>query len=339
MKEHCDSSKNQICKRIIWVLIIVLVIVPLGMIGFYIGVFYNGQLSSDASDWGAFGAYFGGIAGWMAFVGVLLTLGITRDQNKDNSERDLFFKMLELYGAKFNNVEYGVERGAEAFKKYTEKANLYLKHVILYNYIIESIKEGKDINALDNLFYNTYNIKHIQSPITDIINRAMGVNIQNPLKAIKTELEENRIPIIKGYDISSFVREMLKDKPLSIENIYVYIRKAADIIYDEYGHVLGHYFRNFYYVMKTTDTFNGKNSKNYKPLLRAQISRYEIAMNVYNALSSRSGVSMIEYLESYQIFKDLYDKDIFLFELSKEEDLLSELLNKSKEYLRNKERI
>lgn len=329
----------------LWAVIIVAGL-ALIMFGLYIGHFNNG-FSTNNSDWGAFGAYFGGIAGLLAFAGVLLSIERASNSNLTNSERDSFFRMLELYTAKFNNVQYdgnSKEYGAEAFKKYTEEADLYLKHVVLYKYILNTLESGKKINDLDNLFYNTYNFMQNQSPITYLINcventdNTVDVTPQEILKRLKTKLSKNEIPIIK-CNINSLVEIMIKEKPLSLDEIYDYTRIAADAIYDKYGHILGQYFRNLYYVMKTTSALKSEHSEDYKPLLRAQISRYEIALNVYNALSSRSGVSMIGYLEEYKIFKDLYEPDICLFELSNDRNLISDLMNKSNEYLMSIKRI
>lgn len=309
---------------------------------------FSGGLSDDSSHWDHFGSYFGCITGLLAFIGVLFTIKTTNDQNEKNSERDSFFNMLDLHTLKFSNVDFVGQgnnvsyKGAEAFKKYTEEANLYLKHVILYKYIFNSIENGKRLNDLDNLFHNKYN----SATITDIIRKvkdetARALNIKynynwedlDTVEKIKYALKKNKIPLFLDYDITGIVIIIIKEAPLSSVEIYEYTKLAADAIYDVYGHILGHYFRNSYYVMKTVDDFNSDKIDNYRALYGAQFSRYEISLGLYNALSSKSSILMINYIKTYKILKDLYEPDLFLFELSNDPKLIEELLNKVSENL------
>ena len=125
---------------------------------------------------------------------------------------------------------------------------------------------------------------------------------------------------------------------MSIDKIYEYTKITGDAMYDTYGHILGHYFRNSYYVMKTIDSFNSNRLNDYRALYRAQFSRYEIALGLINALSSRSSVSMIDFIKKYDILKDLYQPDLYVFKLSNNKDLINELLGKASEHLRKKNR-
>lgn len=148
---------------------------------------------------------------------------------------------------------------------------------------------------------------------------------------------DNHIITICNTNINNYVKIVLSESPLRSDDLYLYSRIAADAIYHKYGHITGHYFRNLYYAMKITSGFS--NNNNYRELLRAQISRYEIAMNLYNALSSRSSVGMINLLNEYEIFDDKYKSDIYLLQILPEGVMLTDLLTKSKEYLQSKGRI
>lgn len=84
-----------------------------------------------------------------------------------------------------------------------------------------------------------------------------------------------------------------------------------ELFYQDYGHMLGHYFRNIYYILKFID--ESEKSIEYSKLFRAQLSRYELASLYYNALGSSSGAEFIELLVKYNMFNGLYSPDICYF--------------------------
>lgn len=107
----------------------------------------------------------------------------------------------------------------------------------------------------------------------------------------------------------------------------------ADVIYKEYGHILGHYFRNMFYVMDTINEFSDK--KNYKELFRAQLSRFELTLGLFNAVSSNSSIKMVKLLEEFDVFKDVYPEDLQLLKTAKEiginpNTLINNILNEYK---------
>lgn len=301
-------------------------------------IHFNNGFSHNSSDWDAFGSYFGAITGLLAFGGVLWSIIDSNKQNKETSERDTFFKLLDLHTNKFNSVEYKDKSGnvvlaSEAFKKYTEEVNDFFKHIILYKFIINKINKGETINDVINLFVNKYN--QSESTIKSYVlhhDPYHNPNIENCIQSISENMG-NHIITICNICIDSYVENIIAEKSLSRDELYEYAKLAADAIYHKYGHITGHYFRNLYYAMKITSGFG--NDNNYRELLRAQISRYEIAMNLYNALSSRSSVGMINLLNEYEIFDDKYKSDIYLLQILPEGVTLTDLLTKSKEYLQS----
>lgn len=81
-----------------------------------------------------FGSFFAGITGLLAFWGVLYSLDVSekradkvekdsRDRYNEDSERNIFFQLLELHTNKVNAVEFNGKRGAEAFKEFVDIAN------------------------------------------------------------------------------------------------------------------------------------------------------------------------------------------------------------------------
>jgi len=66
---------------------------------------------------------------------------------------------------------------------------------------------------------------------------------------------------------------------LNINEFYLCFHK-------EFGHLVGHYFRNIYQILKYIDSSDIENKKFYTNLIRAQLSNYELGVLFYNCLSN-----------------------------------------------------
>ena len=90
--------------------------------------------------------------------------------------------------------------------------------------------------------------------------------------------------------------------------------------------------------MLVIDSLESSNRQeiDYRKVFRAQISRYEIALNLFNAIGSRSSLKMVELLEHFELFKDIYKKDFTFFENNNStqtvQSAVSELLNHYKKH-------
>lgn len=78
--------------------------------------------------------------------------------------------------------------------------------------------------------------------------------------------------------------------------------------YHDYGHILGHYFRNLYYTLQLADASDKNDS--YANILRAQLSRYELNLLFYNALSKYGSTKFNTLLVKYNILNGLYNWDV-----------------------------
>lgn len=292
------------------------------MLCFYFKQFH-GHWSSKPADWGTFGGYFGSITGLLAFGGVLITAFLAEKRAKEtevkseeryinDSERNTFFQLLDLHRSKFENVvDYNNDcKGAEAFKQYTQKANRYFNLYVIYEDIIASGMDAfrdKGEREIIDLMKEAIKIldeksNHITTE-DDLIERLrfyLETDKTIPSIHIPEESELNGVYIDWCGELYS---------KMSPREIVEKMREVFDIIYKEDGHILGHYFRNMYYMMDIMSHFSSSKI-NYKHLFRAQISRYEIALGLFNAVSSKSGSNMIHYLMDFNIFKDIYPTDI-----------------------------
>ncbi len=314
-------------------------IVVLLMIILYFITFNNG-LSVESDDWGNFGAYIGSVMGFLAFAGVLYSAHITKRkadeqlkqmelQHKENSDRDLFFKMLDLHINKVPNMEFHLNtrtlKGVKAFEKFVKIENNYLKFYMLQHFI--SIDESA-FSCVDKEIIPMLKPPYKYQGFKEKIKEDTTVN-----KAKKKETEE----------LDKIVHKVKENMPkLTLEEYYDLLHKAANDFNSEYIHNTGHYFRNLYYTMKITKELNFKSLDRYKSLLRAQLSKYEIFLSFYNAMSSKTSKDMIDLLIEYKIFNNIDPEELLLFnefvEFDKGSDRCSSMLNKLLEKSKEKAR-
>lgn len=89
-----------------------------------------------------------------------------------------------------------------------------------------------------------------------------------------------------------------------------------------YGHLVGHYFRNVYQILKYVDRSTVEDKKFYSNLLRAQMSDYELGLLFYNCISELGNTKFKFLIERYSFFEHLHrlssieDYEIKMYEKS-----------------------
>lgn len=357
------------------VLIMSLLFICIAMvIAYFCSVSNDFSMSTD--DWGNFGSYLGSVTGILAFVGVLYSIQLSEksadraevraqrafsDAKKaeldsamkysEDKERSIFFQLLDLHIDKSNSVGFKGENGAEAFKKYVEIANKNLNTLFMGQIIKEKCKDidgdnlifiYKNERNLFNLMEFTYHIYYNGNFCTHPIdekNGTLSCNVRNMMLSIN-----NRQPIINileryndDSNIASYLKEYINECPIEMKSEFV--RIVADFLYKEYGHMIGHYFRNMYYVMDIISKFyTMERSFDFKAVFRAQLSRYELALGIFNAVSSNSSSKMVELLEIFNLFKDVYPDDLTLLKAANEaninpQEIINGILDEYKTHL------
>lgn len=82
-------------------------------------------------------------------------------------------------------------------------------------------------------------------------------------------------------------------------------------IYEVYGDDLGQYYRTLYNILKFIETSEFVSNKQlYSNLVRAQLSRYELALLFYNCLSIYGEEKMLPLIKKYNLFKHIEKNDI-----------------------------
>lgn len=293
---------------------------------------FQGALSSEHGRWGEFGSFYGGILGppiaLLAIIGLLWNLDITKKQFRRQNEDNIFFNLIELHNNKVQGISFEIEdkkwiTGVQAFKKWIEEFNRI--------YDLESVRVARvEISRnTDRLTYNAYDF--IWGKMTEL-HYAEGIfsgeeDKKNSIISLFNECSDpwelqkcliGTDDIIKNNDTKSKsdVEKLIMIGHVVIENsdnlfrINI-IKYVNEKFYHDHGHVLGHYFRNIYYILRFID--ESESSIKYSKIFRAQFSRYELTALYYNALSALSGPEFIQLLLKYDILNGIYDSDICYF--------------------------
>jgi hypothetical protein len=288
---------------------------------------FNDGLSYDSNNWSAFGSYFGSVTGLLAFAGVLYSSHLSekraeeaearleqqeeesRKRYVEDSERAIFFQLLELHNKKSQSITYSGDshivsnqncEGNEAFKCYVRKVNAFVTI-----YIVS--KDIQNYNSREELI-NNYSVELLY--ICLFGNDKFDSIKCNQINLLKNKNLNNTLEYNENYHNNWAT---LKSKTLKPNEMFEGLNYCYDIIYRDYGHILGHYFRNMYYIIDTIDNFRGDDDykQKYAKLFRAQLSRFEIALIICNAVSSQSTVKVITLLEKYEILNGFYNQDLF----------------------------
>ena len=94
----------------------------------------------------------------------------------------------------------------------------------------------------------------------------------------------------------------------------IQIHEAYKKLFQDHGHLLGHYFRNLYRIFKKIDEikingFSNENKKSHAKLVRAQLSEYEVLLLFYNGIWIGDGDKFKHLMEQYELLEGInYDK-------------------------------
>lgn len=85
------------------------------------------------------------------------------------------------------------------------------------------------------------------------------------------------------------------------------IKLEYNLFHSDYGHVTGHYFRTLYNIIKLIDksSLDEESKKFYAELLRAQLSRYELLLILYNCISVYGNQKLLPLIKKYNLLKHL----------------------------------
>ncbi|NOQ27561.1 MAG: hypothetical protein GQ564_19535 [Bacteroidales bacterium] len=288
---------------------------------------FKGGFSQTHSAWGEFGSFFGGIisplVAILAFIAILYNFELTKEQFSKNSNNSTFFSLLDLHNKKVSSIAYLTKDKTDilsfhAFKLYNDEyQKIISKHLKLY-------ARNLICNDIDSIGFKGYNLlwEKLSGITKEFRNESTYCGDIKQNQKIKDYFirEGDTWELLKG--IIGSEQEILNQKSKTLEEISLnfmldtnseervkFLQYVHSLFYQEFGHILGHYFRNIHYILEHIDSI--KPSKNYGNIFRAQLSRYELALMYYNSLSMMSSSRHVKLLKKYDIFNGLYSSDIF----------------------------
>jgi len=288
---------------------------------------FNGELSDNHGTWGEFGSFFGGIisplVAILAFIAVIYNFDLTKAQFRKNSDATTFFSLLDLHNKKVESTTYLTENNSEiisyhAFKLYTEEYQKIISREL------KQFARRLICNEIDSIGYKGFDFlwKRLSGLLREFRDEPAYHGDVKQNQKIKDYFEregdiwENLKRIIgPELEIQKQDSKILEEISLNYmldtnsKNRVEFMQNAHSFFYQEFGHVLGHYFRNTHYILEHIDSI--KTGKNFGNIFRAQLSRYELALMYYNSLSLMSSKRHVELLLNHDIFNGLYSSDIF----------------------------
>lgn len=158
----------------------------------------------------------------------------------------------------------------------------------------------------------------------------------NVIKDFEKNIKNNRekcINVLDNYDL-----EWYGDQEREIQIKHEYITKfeneyyvetltalkcrAYEKLYKEYENVIGHYYRNLYRIVKLiqNNTFDSESQerdneekRQYRGILRAQLSSFELLMLFYNISYSEKGKKFKELVAGINFFDDHLIEEDFIW--------------------------
>lgn len=316
-----DTMKN---KYTIAILVGVLVgVTPLALYFFR----FNSELSSSHGVWAEFGSLYGGVLGpataVLAFIGLLWNLDITKNQFRSQSEDNTFFNLINLHNNKVQMIEYEEPKGVKtvgfgAFKMYSQEFSRIYDEDSIRVARIELSKNTRNLtdNAGEFLWEKYAKQYHVGNTFWDDKDANLE-KIASLFEESSDAWELQKVLIGTDDSISHKDRENL----ISIGHVAIedstpedrieIMKRVNEFFYHDYGHMLGHYFRNIHYILKMIDTT--KRSVQNSKLFRAQLSRYELAMIYYNSISEKTSEEFINLVIKFDLLNGLYQLDICYF--------------------------
>lgn len=242
------------------------VLIAIFALGLYIYSF-GFKLANKQEVWGQFGDFIGGLLNPLFAFTALLALLYT----------------INLQSRELKNSAIQLERSAEALDKQNkvmEKQNFevtFFQLLRLYNDIVQ------DLHITTSDYENLLQLAPYKKSYDD----------RRCIQALSQDLFQSYLnPVARGDSL-----ERLEE---SIDAVY-------NAFYDEYGSVIDSYFRIIYNIIKFVHSKRSviEDPTFYTNLLRAQLSKYELTLILYNGISSFGNQKMLPLLKEYKILKHL----------------------------------
>ncbi|MBD9354813.1 putative phage abortive infection protein [Methylomonas albis] len=283
------NNKKSLLKKDV-LSIVVVVVLSIFVIAQYV-INFGTELSANNADWGTFGDYIGGtlnpvIAGF-AFYWIIQSYRLQKDELSDTR------KILQYQNSVLNKQNFE--------STFFQLASLL--NEIIKNLSLEGMPEEESDDKSPLIFSGVVTNRKCIQKLHDILkNVFLHGYARGDYNTSNTE-SVNQSPLIALFDAhnSKIGEHRLSPRIVIINTIY-------DDFYNEYGHIIGHYFRTVYNIIKFVDIANIEENekKIYTNLIRAQLSKFELALLFYNSLNPKFGlVKFLPLMKKYDLLTHL----------------------------------
>jgi hypothetical protein len=246
--------------------------IVLGIYVYKFAVIFGMGLSSSQETWGQFGDYVGGLLNPFFALAALLALLYT-----------ILLQQREL-----SNTVKALNKQNSTLKKQNIESTFFQLLNLNNNIVTElqlHIQENRDGFPVDE------------------VNQLLPFRIASPTINKK----------YRGRDCLKKLHFILLRAYISKVDRGDYVESRGDALsieynhfYEKYGHLVGHYFRTLYNIVKFVDESDlaSGEKKSYVNLVRAQLSKYELGLLLYSCLS-KHGTGFARWVLHYHLLKHI----------------------------------
>ncbi|QBJ67097.1 hypothetical protein C3496_12265 [Bacillus anthracis] len=252
-------------------------------------------------DFGAVGDFIGGTTvTFLTGASVFLLIATNIMQRKElQMSRKSVDEMVKQTKASVEQMAASVEQAEEA-RKETQITNETMKR-----------------QQFETTFFNMINLQHnILKEIQygDYVGREA---IYMLYRELKNTYDNQVYERYKTKYINNITSSEDSDNPLAESK-----HEAYEALYKRHENVIGHYYRNLYRIVKLiqNNTFNSESQeldneekRQYRGILRAQLSSFELLMLFYNISYSEKGKKFKELVAGINFFDDHLIEEDFIW--------------------------
>ncbi len=170
--------------------------------------------------------------------------------------------------------------------------------------VLLSIKYQNDSNTRNEMFNR---LQAIETTIVKHIEFHHGIvnSIKVPYDIKRTKFKEGRLAfefLFEKY-LKTYFQDV-EDKNPHLDEIQK-IDNAFAKLYQKEGSQFGFYFRNLFYLIKYIHETEGIDKIRYSKLVRAQLSKHEILLLMYNCVSKRGRIYFKPLVETYGLLNGI----------------------------------
>lgn len=266
------------------------------VLGIYTWYFRDFVISKDTGNWGAFGDFVGGTLNPMlAFLSLIAILTTIKYQTKE----------LKASTRELSISSQALKDQANSFSKQNFE-NTFFNLINLHNTLLNSII------IVNNKFYtlgfdwDKWNFNEVNKKSNDLLKGKESVSFLQSL-FLDYCFKFNTYPT---YELSQDLNFDYKNNQLKRTN-KLYLK-----FHEKYGHMIGHYFRSIYQILKYIKNSDVNDKKFYSNILRAQLSKDELEFLFYTCISDNGSDKFLPLLIEFEFLEPLpYSDDYSIHDI------------------------